>query len=87
MTQQTSAAYDPVIKMTAHSVNDGGKASEVVTWNGTLSSLFSDWRKNGTDCEEQTGASEQEVRDELQASSSYQIDGFVGCFFMLHVVQ
>lgn len=87
MTEQTSAVYDPVIKMTSHSVNDDDTVAEVVQWEGTLSSLFSDWNKNGTDCEEQAGASEAEVRDELQTSGSYQIDGFVGLYFVLHVVQ
>jgi hypothetical protein len=86
MTEQTSTVYDPVIKVTEHSVNDAPDAREYETFRGTLSSLFAEWRKHGTDCEEQTGASEQEVRDELR-SGVYQIDGFVGCYFMLHVVQ
>jgi hypothetical protein len=87
MTNQTSAVYDPVIKMTSHVITDNDTVSESVIWNGTLSSLFADWQKHHTDCEEQTGESEAEIRSELQTSGSYQIDSFVGLYFMLHVVQ
>lgn len=86
MTDQASAVYDPVIKVSSHGIYDEHQDG-TVEWNGTLSNLFSDWIKNGTDCEEQTGESEAQVRDELQANGSYQIDGFVGLYFTLHVVQ
>lgn len=86
MTDQTSTVYDPVIKMTSHSMYDEHR-DEVVDWNGTLSNLFADWRNGGTDCEEQTGETEGEVKDKLRKDGVYQILGFVGVYFTLHVVQ
>lgn len=74
------------IKMTAHSVNDPDDEKEIVQWHGTLTTLFDDWRNNGTDCGEQTGQSEDEIRYELESTGTYQIDGFVGCYHVLTVV-
>lgn len=86
MTTQTSAVYDPVIKVTSHSMYDEPRDVDV-DWNGTLSGLFADWQNNGTDCEDQTGETEEDVRDKLLKDGVYQIFGFVGVYFMLHVVQ
>jgi len=86
MTQQSSTVYDPTIKMTSHSMYHE-EDEVVVDWSGSLSGLFADWRNNGTDCEEQTGETEADVTDKLHRDGSYQIDGFLGIYFMLHVVQ
>lgn len=72
--------------MTSHSMYDEQRDA-LVDWNGTLSNLFADWRNSGTDCEEQTGETEAEVKDKLRNEGVYQILGFVGVYFMLHVVQ
>lgn len=87
MTGQTSTVYDPVVKMTSHNMYYEEDQEIVVDWSGTLSGLFANWKENGTDCEEQTGESEAEVTVKLRRDGSYQIDGFLGIYFMLHVVQ
>ena len=56
-------------------------------WNGTLSNLFADWRNSGTDCEEQTGETEAEVKDKLRNEGAIRSSASVGVYFMLHVVQ
>ena len=88
MTEQTSAVYDPVVKVTEHSVNDAPDAPEYETFRDKLSELFRVWKEDcGTNAEEQTGETEDQIVEKIKQAGSYQIDGFVGCFFMITVVQ
>ncbi len=54
---------------------------------GTLESLFLEWRNNGSNSLEQAGECEQKIRDDLRRDGTYRIDGFVGCWFDITVVE